>query len=115
MPRSRGRCEKMRDAGALCHCGSHDVRFDGWSPYKQDQRPMFRCGSCGSTWTAGTDGEPYIRFVTPTTPYPGPVPDDEFGMTPGQERQWDAYANIGRKNRRKLDAAAKRRAALKRK
>ena len=93
MTRPRGRREQMRAAGALCACGSHDVRFDGWSPYKQDQRPMFTCGSCGSGWTAGTNGEPYIRFVTPTTPYPGPVPDDEWNTeTPGQRQQWDAMA-----------------------
>lgn len=54
----------MRRAGALCTCGSPDVRFRGRSPLSFDRRPVFGCGSCGSEWTAGAKGLPYSKFAT---------------------------------------------------
>ena len=60
----------MSDAGALCSCGSHDVRLitqaENWRLGTDDRwalRPQFGCGSCKATWTSGNRGEPYIRFA----------------------------------------------------
>lgn len=57
-----GRKAQMNMAGALCGCGSADVRFNGRSVIKHDHRPTFICGSCGSTFTAG-NGSAYAPFV----------------------------------------------------
>ena len=51
---------QIRNAKALCHCGSHDIGFVGYSVSKWDCRPVFKCGSCFTEWTNGTDGEPYF-------------------------------------------------------
>ena len=64
MAKKLGKRTRMANAGALCgYCRSHDVRFIGRTPLKYDHRPEFKCGSCGSEWTAGTDGKPYSDFV----------------------------------------------------
>ena len=56
-----GRRDDMRAAGALCCCGSHDVRHSDAVP--NTRRPRFRCGSCEAEWTCGDDGEPYMTFA----------------------------------------------------
>ena len=50
----------MAQAGALCPCGSHDVRL---SDPTCIGRMQFRCGTCGAQWTAGNDGMPYAEFA----------------------------------------------------
>jgi len=58
----------MKKADALCvnpNCRSHDVRYTGKSEIHWFPRPTFLCGSCGSEWTSGNDGEPYMSFAIP--------------------------------------------------
>ena len=55
-----GRRADMRAAGALCVCGSHDVRH---SDATTTGRPRFRCGSCEAEWTSGNSGEPYMSHA----------------------------------------------------
>ena len=50
----------MFDAGALCLCGSHDVRLITQAYLL---RPLFGCGSCQATWTSGNAGHPYMQFA----------------------------------------------------
>lgn len=64
----KNRRKKMQKAGALCvkpTCRSHDVRYTGKSEIHWYPRPTFLCGSCGSEWTSGNDGKPYIDFAIP--------------------------------------------------
>lgn len=58
----------MEKADALCvkpTCRSHDIRYVGRSEIHWYPRPVFLCGSCGSEWTSGNDGEPYMSFAVP--------------------------------------------------
>ena len=61
--RSKANRTRTKNAGALCQCGSYDIRFIGRSGIKLDRRPVFKCGSCFKEWTAGSTGMPYIEVA----------------------------------------------------
>ena len=58
--RKMSRRDRMREGGALCHCGSEAVLFAGLNFLG---RPTFRCDECDSWWMSGNDGKPYSNFV----------------------------------------------------
>ena len=65
-----GRRARMKTAGALCGCGSYDIRHSDPLPWKNPPRPSFICGSCDAgPWTSGDDGEPYFSHAEGYIPH----------------------------------------------
>ena len=59
--KKKNRFEKMRDAKALCVCGSDDYVIGG--KYSGNFRKFFFCRRCDAMWSSGNDGLPFSDFA----------------------------------------------------